>query len=230
MKRNNKIILLLLFLLIIVIMLIISNSEAKENKEKTGYENTVQEIEDNTETLRYDNGNVSYFDYYKNGKLNIDVKEYVKLPENYLENKVINENDIDSIFNKIIEDSKVEIPIKLLNGYYGDLYTSEKLGSQLSNKNLDDYIKDAHGYESYQKYAEEFMKYIKEIIRTDLIYQALEEELNITITKEDIENYYSEEIADGETYESIKKSYGEKFMYKNTLKDKIKKVLIEKLS
>lgn len=74
------------------------------------------------------------------------------------------------------------------------------------------------------------MKYIKEIIRTDLIYQALEEELNITITKEDIENYYSEEIADGETYESIKKSYGEKFMYKNTLKDKIKKVLIEKLS
>lgn len=234
MKRNNKIILLVLFLLIIVTILVISNSEAKENKEKIKYENAVQETEDNTETLRYDNGNVSYFDYYKDGKLDIDIKEYVKLPENYLKNKIINRNDIESevnsILKKIIQETQVNYPIKLLNGFLGDLYNSEKVVAELSNKNLDDYIKDTYGYETYQKYAEEFMKYSKEIIKKDLIYQALIEELNITITKKDIENFYSEKLSNGETYESIENDYGEKYMYECTVEDKIKQVLKENLS
>ncbi len=236
MKRKNKNVFLLLILLILIIVtiVVIFIFKSKENKGNTPQIEEKTETEDTSDRIIYDNGNLSYFDSFEKGKLDINIKECVKLPTDYSKYKPTDgdniEYEINSILQRIVDDSQVDIPIKLLNGYYGDTYSSMDLGAKINNIDLDEYIKKEYGYDTYQKFAEENIEYFRESIKEDLVYQALGEELNITVNREDIEKFYSERLANGDTYESLKKHYGENLMYKYTAQDKLKKALIQKLS
>lgn len=228
-RNTNKVLLFILLILIIVTVSIVVILHLK-NKEEDNL--TDEENEQEQQEVRYDNGDVSYYDHYKEGKVDIDVTQYVKLPENYLEYK-LNSNEqeeIKAILYEIVANSEVEIPVTLLNGYYGDIYNSAKTGAELEQKELDEYIKGIYGYDTYQKYVEENTKYFEEEIKKDLVYQALAKEFNINITKNDIENYFAERIQHGDTYESLIDIYGEKLMYKYTLEDKIEKELTQRLA
>lgn len=224
-KNRNKILFLILLLLIIlsVVVFAILNFHKDEGNN----------IQDDTEidTPQYQNGDISYYDYYKDGKINIGIKEYVKLPENYLEYEITSNNreEIGAVIFSIIENSEVTIPTDVLNGYYGDVYNSAKAGAELENKSLDEYIKSVYSYESYEKYIEENTKFFEEEIKKDLVYQALAEDFNISITKADVEEYFSERLSNGDTYESLIQLFGEKLMYKYTMQDKVEKTLVEKL-
>ena len=156
----------------------------------------------------------------------------MKLPKDYLEYKIDSdeEGQINTILDKIVENSEVEIPIKLLNGYYGDVYNDIKSGADSEKVTLDEYIKKVYGYDSYQKFIEENTKYYEESVKKDLVYQALAKSLNITITKHDVEDYFSSRLENGDTYESLMELYGEELMYKYTMKDKIEKALIQRIS
>lgn len=227
-KNANKLLLTILLILIIITTIIIvlylknnANSEIDENQNKIG------EAE-----VKYDNEEVSYYNYIKGGLLDIDIEQYVKLPENYLEYQITEktQEEINTILGIIVENSEVEIPKTLLNGYYGDIYNSVKLGAQTEGKELNDYIKEIYGYDNYEKYIEENKKNFEEDIKKDLVYQAISKDLNISVTRDDIENYFSERIQNGETYEDLVETYGEQLMYKYTIQDKIEKELIQKLS
>ena len=227
-KNANKLLLTILLILIIITTIIIvlylknnANSEIDENQNKIG------EAE-----VKYDNEEVSYYNYIKGGLLDIDIEQYVKLPENYLEYQITEktQEEINTILGIIVENSEVEIPKTLLNGYYGDIYNSVKLGAQTEGKELNDYIKEIYGYDNYEKYIEENKKNFEEEIKKDLVYQAISKDLNISVTRDDIENYFSERIQNGETYEDLVETYGEQLMYKYTIQDKIEKELIQKLS
>lgn len=229
-KRNaNKFLLFILLILIITtVTVIIIYSKNNTDTEID------EEIEKNTDTeeVKYDNEEVSYYDYLKNGLLDIDIDKYVKLPKNYLEYKVNSKNqeEIKEILGIIVENSVVEIPSTLLNGYYGDIYNNVKLGAKTEGKTINEYIKEVYGYANYEKYIEENTKYFEEEIRKDLVYQAIAKEFNISITRDDIEDYFSERLQNGDTYESLVELYGEKLMYKYTIQDKIEKALTKQLS
>lgn len=227
-RDTNKILLITLIVLILITASLIIISALNSSNNLTDGEEDI----DVEEELRYDNGEVSYYNYYDNGSLDIDVSKYVNLPENYLEYRITSDGqeEINVILDKIVENSEVEIPTTLLNGYYGDIYNNAKAGAELEGKTLDEYIKGIYGYDSYQKYVEANTKYFEEDIKEDLVYQALAKQFNIYITKSDVENYFSERLENGNTYESLIKLYGEKLMYKYTMQDKIEKALIQRLS
>ena len=110
------------------------------------------------------------------------------------------------------------------------MYNDIKSGADSEKVTLDEYIKKVYGYDSYQKFIEENTKYYEESVKKDLVYQALAKSLNITITKHDVEDYFSSRLENGDTYESLMELYGEELMYKYTMKDKIEKALIQRIS
>lgn len=219
----------LLVILVILIILTVTMIILYLNNKKTD-EDIHQDVEEEVE--KYENEYVSYYDYFKSGLLDIDIDQYVKLPEDYLEYKIISKTQEETrlMLDIIIQNSQVEIPNTLLNGYYGDIYNNTKMSAKAKQKTLDDYIKGEYGYDSYKKYIEENTKYYKEEIKKDLVYNALAKDLSISITKDNVEDYFSERLQNGDTYESLVELYGEKLMYKYTLQDRIEKELMQKLS
>lgn len=224
-RSKNKFLLFVLIILVIIVAVVIFILMQKKEEDSNP-------VEPKIESIRYDNGDISYFDYYKEGQLDINISEYVKLPDDYLKYKSDsnNQEEIKSIIDKIIKNSEVKIPTKLLNGYYGDTYNGIKAGADLTQTSIDEYVKSVYGYENYQKYIEDNTIYIEENIKEDLIYQALAKDLNISINQADVEKFYSERIKNGDTYESLKENYGEKLMYKYTIQDKIEQELTKQLS
>ncbi len=226
-KKTNMFLLLILLILIIITIILIVILNLKDNND-TGEENQT-DVEQKQE---YYNENVSYYDYYKDGQIDIDINTYVKLPDNYLEYEITSntQEEVSNILDTIIENSEVEIPTILLNGYYGDIYKSVKAGAELEGKQLNQYIKDIYGYDNYEKYIEENTQYFEENIKTDLVYQALAEKFNISVVKSDIEEYFSERLENGDTYESLIETYGEELMYRYTMQYKIEEELIKRLA
>lgn len=228
-KNTNRFLFIILLILIIITIAVIFILNSKEDNNEPSNDN--QNINTVSDEVKYDNGEDSYYNYYKNGQVDINIGEYVKLPDNYLQYKLDSntQEGINRLIYTIIEASTVNIPNTLLNGYYGDMYNSAKAGAELENKTLDEYIKEIYGYETYQKYAEDNTKYFEEDIKKDLVYQALANDFNIKITKSDVESYFSERLQNGDTYESLIDLYGEKLMYKYTIQDKVEKTLLEQL-
>ena len=94
--------------------------------------------------------------------------------------------------------------------------TAEKKGIKLET-----YMMENYGVSSTDEYLDYYEKDYIDIIKKDMLYQALAKDLKIKISVEDVKQYYKELIENGETYESLKKNYGEKLLYKNTLEDKV---------
>ena len=213
MKKINKI-LLIIFIILIIITIIIYIMYKKSNN------NEIQETkEENAKT---------YYDYFDdNGLINKEFIKDIELPENY-KNIKLEKNTIDDFLEIIISKTKVDIPEQLIQAYKYDEYKQLEAEADAYNRNLKEHLKEQYGVETIEEYWEKNEEEYKKIIKEDLIYQKLAENLNIKITDEDIKKEYSNLISKGKTIEDIKENYGEKLVYKYTIIYKIKETLFEK--
>lgn len=223
-KKTNKLLLIILLILVIITVIVIILYNRKTNTD--GDNNQVGESGQSG-----NNENVSYYQHFEGGKLDVDTDRYVELPENYF-NYVIFEDtkeEIRTTIGIIIQNSKINIPSELLNGYDGDIYSDIKNGAKSKGKNIDEYVKEVYGYDNYEEYVKENKELFEEEIKKDLVYQALAKELNVTSNKADVEEYFAERLQNGDTYESLVELYGEKLMYKYTLQHKVERALVKQL-
>ena len=196
MKKINKI-LLIIFIILIIITIIIYIMYKKSNN------NEIQEIkEENAKT---------YYDYFDdNGLINKEFIKDIELPENY-KNIKLQKNTIDDFLEIIISKTKVDIPEQLIHAYKYDEYKQLEAEADAYNRDLKEHLKEQYGVETIEEYWEKNEEEYKKIIKEDLVYQKLAENLNIKITDED-----------------IKENYGEKLVYKYTIIYKIKETLLNR--
>lgn len=213
MKKINKI-LLIIFIILIIITIIIYIMYKKSNN------NEIQEIkEENAKT---------YYDYFDdNGLINKEFIKDIELPENY-KNIKLQKNTIDDFLEIIISKTKVDIPEQLIHAYKYDEYKQLEAEADAYNRDLKEHLKEQYGVETIEEYWEKNEEEYKKIIKEDLVYQKLAENLNIKITDEDIKKEYSNLISEGKTMEDIKENYGEKLVYKYTIIYKIKETLLNR--
>ena len=159
------------------------------------------------------------------------------MPEDYLNYKISGETEQelkqeteDTIY-RIIKDSQVDIPNKLLNGYLGDTYSDIKYAAEMQELNVNEYVKSTYNTENYKEFIKRNEEAYKEDIKEDLVYQALAKALNITVEQSDIEEYYLIRIIEeGYSYDDLKNIYGEELLYRSTLQNKIEKELLNRFS
>lgn len=229
MKRNKILLVILVLLLLITIGVVIVYLNSNEKK----LDNTF--VDD--EQINYYSEESSYYDYYNQGTITLDINEFVKLPEDYLEHKISGNTEqekkdrLNQIIYSIIEASEVKIPNKLLNGHYGDLYNNIKVAANNEQKTIDEYVETLYETNNYKQFAEQNQEIYEEQIKKDMVYQALANRFNITVNQKDIEDYFSVKMTqEGYTYEDLKDMYGEVLLYKYTLQDKIEQRLLQEFS
>ena len=213
MKKINKI-LLIIFIILITITIIIYIMYKKSDN------NCIQEIkEENTKT---------YYDYFdNNGIINQEFIKGIELPENYKNIKLENDT-IDNFLETIISKTKVDIPEQLVQAYKNDVYNRLKIEAENYQKEINTYVKEKYDSNNVEEYLKKHESEYEYIIKEDLVYQKILEELGIKITDDDIKKEYSNLINNGKTIEEIKNNYGEKLVYKYTIIYKIKETLFEK--
>lgn len=213
MKKINKI-LLIIFIILITITIIIYIMYKKSDN------NCIQEIkEENTKT---------YYDYFdNNGIINQEFIKGIELPENYKNIKLENDT-IDNFLETIISKTKVDIPEQLVQAYKNDVYNRLKIEAENYQKEINTYVKEKYDSNNVEEYLKKHESEYEDIIKEDLVYQKILEELGIKITDDDIKKEYSNLINNGKTIEEIKNNYGEKLVYKYTIIYKIKETLFEK--
>lgn len=228
--KKNKILLVILGLLILITIVVVIFYLQNSNEEKKS-DNTF--IDD--EQINYYNEETSYYDYYNKGTMTLNINEFAKLPENYLEYKISGSTEdektqkLKEIVSIIIEDSEIKIPNKILNGYYGDLYKNIKTSAENEQKTIDEYIQEVYKSNNYKEFVQNNQEIYANKIQEDLVYQALSKELGITIKQKDIEEYFALQMREeGYTYEDLKDIYGEELLYKSTLQDKVNQKLLKK--
>lgn len=213
MKKINKI-LLIIFIILITITIIIYIMYKKSDN------NCIQEIkEENTKT---------YYDYFdNNGIINQEFIKGIELPENYKNIKLENDT-IDNFLETIISKTKVDIPEQLVQAYKNDVYNRLKIEAENYQKEINTYVKEKYDSNNVEEYLKKHESEYEDIIKEDLVYQKILEELGIKITDDDIKKEYSNLINNGKTIEEIKNNYGEKLVYKYTIIYKIKETLLNR--
>ena len=151
----------------------------------------------------------------------------IELPENYKNIKLENDT-IDNFLETIISKTKVDIPEQLVQAYKNDVYNRLKIEAENYQKEINTYVKEKYDSNNVEEYLKKHESEYEDIIKEDLVYQKILEELGIKITDDDIKKEYSNLINNGKTIEEIKNNYGEKLVYKYTIIYKIKETLFEK--
>lgn len=229
--KRNKILLVILILLILITIGVVIFYLKNSNEEKKIDNSFIDDAQ-----IDYYNEESSYYNYYDKGTISLNINEFVKMPENYLEYEISGNNEeelndkLSQIMYSIVEKAEVKIPNKLLNGHYGDLYSNIKTAADNEEQTIDEYVETLYETDNYKEFAEKNQEIYEEQIKKDMVYQALANEFSIKVEQSDIEDYFSAKIEEGYTYEDLKDMYGEELLYKYTLQDKVEKELLKRFS
>lgn len=212
-KINQIIILCILIIVIIVVISVIMNLK---NKLK---------VEDILEEPKKEINSISYYNYFNKGIMDKDIiTKNIQIPNDYF-NYISNIKNMDSIIEKIVEISIIEIPYDIIKTYEEEIYQQLQQDAKSVNMDVDEYIKVQYNIENYEQFIRQNETSYARTIMKDMIYQALALKLNIIINDDDLLEYYS---VKQDELKNIFSKYGENLAYKYVLENKVEKELRNK--
>ena len=131
------------------------------------------------------------------------------------------EQNTAKIWDKIIENSIVDVPKQQFDYYYNNYRYDIELYAPMYGMTYDEFLKNGgmyyfYGIDVYSE--EELVEYINDTIKSDLILISVIKAENLEITDEEYRLFLDELIAEtGKTEEAVLEAYGGEENIKNTM-------------
>ncbi len=140
---------------------------------------------------------------------------------------LVTSKKVDYIWSYLLENCKFEeIPEQLITDRTDVLVEGLKQQASSSGYSFSDYL-SAYGYENEKALREDYYSNNKKTVKVYLIADAIAKEKNLTVTDQDVEDYFDGQ--DSSQYEAVySKAYVNRIVLNNMVIQLIEKTAVEK--